>query len=233
MARDYKDTVRKLLAKAQGASTPEESAAFTAKATELMFTHQIEHADIADTDTADTLGVWNLRVTGYARPKATLITVIAQAFDCEAIIVQKHGGGSSTIAVFGWEAELETVKVLYASLEMQAESQVTRAALNNWHENGRTFKTSFLYGFANQVGKRLQAQRKKVRDEQATTGTTIALYDRARAVTRYAHQNVGGTVRTSRASASSHGAFGAGQAAGARADLGGASLGGQRKAIGR
>ncbi len=232
MARDYIDTVRKLLAKAQGASTPEESEAFTAKATELMFTHQIDEATLGQgCVTTDALGLWTATVSGYARPKVVLLSRIAEAFDCQAI--RTSTGATQTVAVFGWEADLETVKVLYASLEMQAERQATRSAFRNPWDNARTHKTSFLYGFASEVSDRLKAQRTKVRTEHASTGTALALFDRAEAAKRYAKDNLGGRQVTQRTRVNAGSGYYAGRDAGARADLGGSSLGGARKAVAR
>lgn len=233
MAHDITDKVRKLLAKAERASTPAEAEAFTAKATDLMFRHQIDQATLAEgQEVPDTIGRWTVTVTGYAKQKATLLNIIGQAFDCKVIRLDS-GSGSNTLEVFGWESDLETVKVLYASLELQSMMQAEAGARSHW-EHARSFKTSFLYGFAVEVGKRLTAQRKRTREDVVmSSSTALALVDRSKAVENQFSTAYPRLRRSAPSVTSSNSGLHAGRSAGQRADLGGPRLAGARTALAR
>lgn len=234
MAHDITDKVRKLLAKAERASTSEEAEAFTAKAADLIYKHQIDEADLLakGEQTTDRLGNTTVTLRGYAKQQAILLNQVASGFAVKAVRTST-GAAENRMVLIGWESDLEAVQALYASLWLQAQREASREHKRHSWENGRTFRTSFYLGFSVEVGKRLAAQKYRTSNErEKTPGTEIALFNREQAVsTEFRRQY----PRTGSASASytSKTAFGSGSAAGQRADIGGTRLGGGRAAVTR
>jgi hypothetical protein len=102
--------------------------------------------------------------------------------------------------------------------------------------HGRSFTQSFLIGYARVVGSRLYKQRQRtVADvDESSPGAALAVVDRDKAVDKFAHDRWEyGGARGRSASSSSNSGYYSGRAAGERANLGGSSVGGGRKAIGR
>lgn len=227
------DIVRKLLSKAEGASTPEEAEAFTEKATELMIRYAIDEAQLAAKgESGDELGVREFVLQGYAKQKATLLTAITLPLGCKA--VRFTGRGADTVKVFGWESDLAMIETLYASLEIQAMSQAKAAHANAPHIHGRRFTTSFLTGFCGEVFRRLTEQRTKVGNEAEASapGTELALVDRSQAVERQVAEQFPKLSKSRASRVTSASAYGSGVDAGRRADLGtGNRLAGARPAL--
>lgn len=222
---DITSKIRKLLAKAENAGTPEEAQIYNDKATELMLKHQIEEAELGDPEGTQKIEVFSVVVTGYAKQKAALMVGIAQAFSCQVVRTYGLGGGANRLTVYGWASDLESVKTLYASLEVQAERQAATAFANHKHlydwaaENGRSFKTSFYHGFAQQVYTRLLQQRRAAQ-QGVSTGTALALVDRSKAVKQHMAQENPNLKKASPSRTTSRDGFRSGRVAGDQADLG-------------
>jgi hypothetical protein len=155
--------VRGLLAKAESTTFPEEAEALTAKAQELMARYAIDAAWVAaERGRAPEVGGRRVGVDDpYAGAKAMLLEAIASANRCRSVWSKSFGYAT----VFGDEADLEGVELLYTSLLVQAARAMlapppgraggrsaTAAA-----EAGRTrsFRQSFLVSFAVRIGDRL------------------------------------------------------------------------------
>lgn len=113
--------VRKLLAKAEDpACTPEESATFTAKATELIARYGVDRALLAARDPAtDPVGDRVVEVVApYARDKAGLLAAVAAPLRCRCVR-RRHGSGFA-MHLFGFASDLERVDLLFTSLLVQA-----------------------------------------------------------------------------------------------------------------
>jgi len=229
------DTVRKLLAKAERAGTPEEAEIFRAKAMQLIQRYAIDEALLtADHQTGDKIGARRFVVRGWAKPKVQLLAWTADALGCQVI---QHTGqstyGTAVCTAYGWEADLGLLEVLFASLEIQAMREMEIARKARAGGNGQAFTRSFLTGFAHTASQRLKQQRQAAVDERPGTGAELVLVDRSKAVDAHFRQE-NPRVRTARASSvSAAGAFFAGQAAGRRADLGQGGLGNRRSEIAR
>lgn len=225
--------IKALLAKAESTEYADEAVALRAKAFELMQRYAIDHAMLASTDQADdSIGMRRLVIREWVKPKSALLAGIAKAFGCKVLrLADESTYGTMVTVVYGWESDLQMVEVLFASLEIQAMREMTRARVIRRGGNGQAFTRSFLIGFAIEVADRLEAQRKRSTADTPGTGTELVLVDRSKAVEQHvAAQN--GRLRKGRGSTTSHASgFYAGQAAGQRADLGQEGLGGQRMAI--
>lgn len=155
--------VRLMLAKAESTTFEEEADAFTAAAQKLMSRHSIDRAMVEEAEPAEHR---HRRVGGpvvtrvgvdrpYDRPKFTLLSAIAEANRCRALWNQQIGRGT----VVGFEVDLRAVELLYASLLVQATAAMQAEGPRRTARGGsrtRSFRSSFLTGFALRIGERLQ-----------------------------------------------------------------------------
>lgn len=215
--------IRGLLAKAENAGTPEEAEAFSAKAEELIAKYAIDLATIKATGGQTREKPVQMRVKcekNYKMPKATLLHGIAKAFDVAMIIVD-----NKVQVLVGFPSDLAAVDLLFTSLLLQSANAMR-------HESEATglrgtdlwrWRQSFLYGFAATVRERLAATRKRT-TEQAGTGTDLVLRDR-RAMVHDEFKRMFPRTRSTRSRIHDYAGMTAGNAAGRRASLGGASVG--------
>lgn len=164
--------IRALLAKAEATTYPEEAEALTAKAQELSARHSIDEALLhAGAPAPDAPGALRIGVEPpYEQAKATLLHAVADANHCKAVW---HEAFCFTTVV-GFEADLEAVELLHASLLVQAETAMTQAEKAQ-RKAGRgrtkTFRQSFLAAYAHRVGDRLtraaEAQRAETENPES------------------------------------------------------------------
>jgi len=226
MGADKLDTVRKLLAKADGAATPEEAQTYTAKAVELMARHGIDSALLAAADPGrDEIGAHRLEMDGpYSAGKARLVVWTASALRCRGVLHEAGGGRIAAVTVFGFASDRERVEMLYTSLLMQATAQLTRQRPRRAGESVAAYRRSWLHGFAVEVHRRLVAAETRaastsVRPAPAGTSVALVLADRTSQVDRAYVEAFPGLGQARRSTLSGSG-FAAGAAAGERADLG-------------
>lgn len=170
------DKIRKLLALAERAGTEAEAASASEAAERLIAKYAVDIALLQDArgDKGKPLSKRVPLDGSYEKPRALLLQVIAEAYGCRSIW---HGTGYSTVV--GFESDIETVELLFASLTLQA----TNAALREGHgqQRVRAFRNAFLLSFANRVGQRLREIRKQT-VEEAGSGAEIVLRDRSKDV---------------------------------------------------
>ena len=180
------ERVRALLAKAESTTFEAEAQAFTAKAHELMTRHSLEHA-LVSSGPADHDRPQARRFCiddPYADAKAFLLTVIAGASRCRAVQL----GGLSMVTVVGFGSDLAAVDVLFTSLLVQAQTslgELARSSGAGARERSRGFRSSFLRGFAQRIGDRLDAAgAATVADLDRSSGGALVpvLADRSEAV---------------------------------------------------
>jgi hypothetical protein len=217
------DTVRKLLAKAEKAGTPEEAETYAAKAEELMARYSIDAALLASRSERDeSMGSRSIRLEGYPIPKAMILNAIAKNLSCRVVLSSFRGmPGTKVATIYGHASDLEAFDILATSLLLQATTAATA-----WHKrpgaagiNGRTFRHNFLIGFATRVNERMAA----AKEEAAVAtddyiGTALVLVDRSAQVDRYVageHPKLG----TSKTQVTHSRSYLAGDAAGQQADL--------------
>lgn len=149
--------VRGLLAKAESTEFDEEAEALTAKAQELIARHAIADALLHTPDDLGEPSVRRLPVDApYEDAKATLVVQIATANRCRAVQSPDLGW----ITVFGYDRDLDAVELLAASLLAQATGAMARHGSRRdayGRSTTRSFRRSFLFGFALRVGERLRA----------------------------------------------------------------------------
>lgn len=226
---DLLERVRKLLAKAENEGcTPKEAEALTAKAAELMAKHGIDRALLAATK-PETDRRTNKKVdipNPWARVHAALILGLAKPLRCDGLRFTGVRGGER-VHLFGFESDLERLDVLYTSLLLQMANGLRQVQVPSWYDKGmvRAERRSWLLGFIGAVIERVKEAERKVQEEETTTSTSTALVlaDRAQLV-EHDFRQAYPKIRNTRLSYSGN-SYGAGRAAGQRANIGGTGLG--------
>jgi hypothetical protein len=248
------ERVRRLLAKAEGATTEEERDAYNTKAAELIARYGIEEALLeAQQSTRPTPGDRVVCLDApYARDKGSLLAAIATPLGVRAVMVKGapvggRGGvpyapGALSMHLFGMNSDLERVDLLYTSLLVQAAHGLAVARPRNAFESVAAYRRSWMIGFAYSIQQRLVAAEAAARStaeagirdsSSAAAGPSVSLVlaDRA-ALVDDALAQAYPRLRNAptRMLSGSGGAEGA--AAGKRADLGGKRVAaGRRRAL--
>jgi hypothetical protein len=242
MGADKLATVRKLLAKAEGAATDAEAESYTAKAVELMARHGIDAALLAAAHPGhDEIGPLRIHLRDpYSAGKARLLGWTSAALGCRWVMHPARGGRVAAVTVFGHAADRERVELLYTSLQLQATSQLVRLRPPLPGESVPAYRRSWLYGFAAEVHRRLVAAEVAAAEQaaEAAAGTTpaepvqsVALVlacRRQRVESAFAAAFPG--LATARRTVLTGSGYAAGALAGERAELGHvAGVGGERR----
>jgi len=149
--------IRALLAKAESTTFPAEAETFTAGAQALMARHSIDHAMLATHDAGSSDAPIGRRIgieNPYEVPKAMLLGAVAEANRCRT--VWSRGLGFST--AIGFPADLDAVELLFTSLLVQATTAMMQAGSRTdgyGRSRTRSFRQSFLMGYASRIGHRL------------------------------------------------------------------------------
>ena len=142
MGIDKLDTVRKLLAKADGAATPAEAEVYTAKAVELMARHGIDEALLAAAaPRRDEVATCRIPVADpYSAGKARLLAWTASALRCRAVLHEAGGragrGGHRARFRFRPGAGRAVVHVVAAAGELPAGVSSWRGRANRSPRTG-------------------------------------------------------------------------------------------------
>lgn len=227
--------VQGLLAKAEDeGATEEEADALTAKAAELMAKYSIDAALLsAKADVREIPCDKKIKFEGsYCRQHVFLYYAILRAFGGEGLLTvsptrgRNHNIDYYVLHVYGFEANLFAVDVLYTSLYQQG---VTRSKRVPYYEHAKTWRVSFWTGFTSVVSKRLEDANATVKDA-GEPGTALVLRDRT-AVVKAKMGADHPRMRSSRAQTSVNSANGynAGEAAGHKANLHNQSNVGQQR----
>jgi hypothetical protein len=171
--------VRALLAKAESSEFPAEAETYTAKAQELVSRHSIDEALLAARDGGPEVVPFARRIGvdhPYEAEQAALLHAVAAANRCQTVWSSELGFST----VFGFDADIDVVELLYASLSVQANramaqteppgGKATRARL-------RTFRRWFLVAFTVRVGERVARSGEAARTD-ADPGTLLPVLAR-------------------------------------------------------
>jgi hypothetical protein len=237
------DRVRAMLAKAESSQFAEEAAAFTAKAQELMATYAIDRALLDAKDgTGQVISRRIIVAKPYSKNKARLLGAVARANRCRVIVgitedavdlLDTIDRNDSICTVFGHETDLDIVELLFTSLLLQATNVMLAhgSTHDGWSNTTRSFRHSFLIGFADVVAGRLQeTQDFAVAESENSADLLPVLVSRAEKVDD-AVEEAFPQLGTMRVSYSNTGGLVAGASAGHRADVGLPSVGGNRGSL--
>jgi hypothetical protein len=157
------EKVAKLLAKAERAGTPEEAETFFAKAQELMSKWAIDEASVRAAQGGYTRGdVIERRIklnTTYAKVDASLMATVAKHNDCRVLIGSYSPGYGIHAYLYGFEADVARVEMIWTSLLIQVARQQKSADDLTWERDKRKVRQSFRYGFCNGIDSKLKAAR--------------------------------------------------------------------------
>jgi hypothetical protein len=220
--------VRKLLAMAEAEGlTDAARETYNAKAAELIAQYGIDRALVEEagpTRAAAADLVLEIHPP-YARDKITLLASIVAPLGCRLVHrTERRGDGTGHAAhLFGMDADLTRVQLLYTSLLVQQAHGLAVAAPPAW-EDARAFRRSWMAGFAVAVQQRLTAAERAAQaaaEPAANTGTSVALVlaDRSARVDEHLAR-VYPRLRPARGRQLSGSGGRAGYHAGQRADLG-------------
>jgi hypothetical protein len=147
------DRVRALLAKAESTDFPAEAEAYSAKAQELIARHSIEEA-LTTRDRAEVVPF--ARRIGVDHPyeseKAGLLDAVAGVNRCHTVWSPELGFST----VFGFDADIDAVELLYTSLLVQANRAMVRDEPGKGKARIKAFRRSFLIAYAGRIGERLE-----------------------------------------------------------------------------
>jgi hypothetical protein len=225
--------VRALLAKAEAAATDAERLAYTAKANEWMERHSIDAALLdAQQGTGDSPIRKRFTITNpRALAKAGLLMSIADNVRCRALRGNLRNGAVG-VSVYGHPTDIERVEILYTSLLLQMANGLETAEVPQWVDT-RSFRRSWLAGFAHQVGCRLAEIAQAVEQDTAPVNgqsTALVLRDRSKAVDDLVKANVKKITKPKTAPVDPDG-YWAGADAADQADLGQKRMGPRRVAL--
>lgn len=158
--------IRGLLAKAESTEFPDEAEALTAKAQELMTRHAVGAALLdagSPSPGGGAVGTRRVHVQDpYVRAKMQLLAAVAEANDVRLIWYQSLGIAN----LIGAASDADAVELLFTSLLLQvaqalaaAEQPLGQAAAS------RSFRRSFLLGYAHRIGERLRTARERATAE--------------------------------------------------------------------
>lgn len=173
-------TIRALLAKAEATEFPDEAEAFFNKASELISRWAIDEAMLwADADESGREQPDELQLllhAPYLPQKAVLVGAVATAHGCRAVrIVSPPGTGKEIISIVGFPTELRWVDTLVTSLMVQLTSaMLSRCPAGLTPSASASWRRSFIVGFAEEVGTRLESDRAAAaaeRDAAAAPGS--------------------------------------------------------------
>jgi hypothetical protein len=210
------ERVRKLLAKAEGTDNEHERATFMAAASALMAKYGIESLG----PSAERWAPGDRIVTlpkPWAREKARLVSLVAQAVRCRPLLIG-HGDGGQRVHVFGFADDLERADVLATSLLLQMATGLARVRPPADAPAVRAYRRSWLLGFTDEVYRLLREAEATARAEAPGASTELVLADRQAEVERAVAAHYP-RIRLSVPTTSGTG-YHDGVAAGRRADLG-------------
>lgn len=234
-----KNKIAGLLAKAERTDNEHERDAFNAKAEALMLKYGIEQAELqaAGKIKPDEIIEVRLEFVGiYAIIMPAFAWRISNALGGINVLKSKSYDGKTYYAyIIGHKSDVESMQILLASLQLQAQSAMKRwwktSELRSILSNMDAYKArrQFIASFAIGAADRIRSER---RTEEATvsTGAALVLVSRQEKVDKWMHEQH--NVVKSRGGADGS-AFGgaAGRAAGRQANVGTTGVSGGRKAL--
>lgn len=235
------ERIQALLKKAE-TTTPEEAELLTAKAEQLMLKYGIDRALLNSRSTGEKerIEVLKIPLKGiYAKSYMSMMYSIALAYGNVRSFYTERKQSDITLTIVGFESDVAQLKVLLASLQLQAV-----VALNTWVKSIDTstytamekFKArrTFIKGFGDGAASRIRkARTSAVQEAESTTpGAELVLRDRATAVDDFMNANYTlGKSRGRREKSGGYAASSAGYKAGQNANTGERSVNAGRRAI--
>jgi hypothetical protein len=181
------DTIRALLAKAEGTTNDQERDAYTAKAAELIAKYGVDEAMLNgsknDNGQVKDVVIWVVRPFGGQMQQ--LLGGIAREMGAQVRSVKQHTGSEQVgqlkwqhgLRVFAFQSDLKRIEMLYTSLRNQALAGASRIkGEHKFGQDQKAHRESYLEGFvcavlgrivrAEQAAKQAAEAEREMRDEQ-------------------------------------------------------------------
>lgn len=222
------ETIRNLIAQAESTTFEEEASSFMAKAQQLMSKHSIEMAMIGDANRDRGLPTSREIIVKkpYASQAWTLLSHIAKANRCVTV-----GSGDARsevkVTIVGFEEDIDNTEMLFTSLRLQSSFAMAIAPVPSG-TSAKSFRSSFLLGYASRVGSRLEEARKLSEEEEELKyqGASVSLVLRNRKSEVDDKLNeMFPRLRSRSTSIGSNEGYGSGHSAAGSADIGNKSFG--------
>lgn len=243
---DYADKIAKLLAKADS-TTAEEAESLIAKAQELMTKYAIDQALIDAArglqDRREEIIETIVEYPGtYRHATFRLCSTIAKVNNCRTLVDDDTRGRVTQLYIIGFESDVERVRILDASLQIQMAS-----ALNAWAPEATQYldrnqkfaaRRQFMFSFTQGVLEKLRAAttagESEAKKEHGEQSVALVLRSRKDSVDGWVDEQYGKSLRKVKHNykAGAASAHDAGVKAGRTADVGQPRVGGNRKEIG-
>jgi hypothetical protein len=228
--------IRKMLNLAENAGTKAEADAFNVKAARLISKYGLDALLLANTEPKQPRAVANrwITVSGpYVDDRGRLLSSVVRALGARCVYLDAPG--CRRYHVFGTEPDLVRIELLFTSLLVQMQRDLTQALAEQ--PRGGTSKTifsrDFMAGYRSIIYRRLEGAEDNARAEAETergetpgsegTSVALALYNRDAAVERAVKEVYPKTKTVRRKPRAGLGVL-AGMEAGKRANLGGTGL---------
>jgi hypothetical protein len=216
---DWRSKIEALLAKAESTGSVEEAEALREKAAFLSIKYGIEDAT-ARYKTKQFAGAKHMEFkmfAPYAIRKCDLVVVVSHFLGCMPVRDAKLNSGA--VWVFGFEEDLERVKVLYHNLLAQMHIELASTVVPIG-QHGKSYRNSWMIGFVQGVRVRMTRAYRQAREE-SNPGTDLILQKSKEEVELAMHAKFP-NIRAANASgpATSDDGYLAGKAVGERADIG-------------
>lgn len=248
--QSYAEKIAKLLRLAENTANEEEADAFNAKAQALMVKYAVSEQLLAKANgwqVQDTIEQSHIAYTGiFHMALFDIGRAVAINNDCKHLISRITGKSETHLLLVGFTRDIERVKLLDTSLQMQAS-----AAMRRWYKQQDVvwmtpmqkakIRREFLFGFANGVSFKLKRAREAgineaVQDESDRSGvaakdvaasTALVLRTKDEQVQDWVDSYYGKSLRSVKRNYSSGGyaAHSAGRTAGQNANTGQTGLG--------
>lgn len=198
--------VRTLLAQAERASRQKgadrddfanEAAALSAKAAGLMLKYSISDAMIGaiHVDTTELVARKIPVLAPYTKEKATLLAVVARAFNVATMSYIDARGWrfDAEVELMGYPNDIDKVEFLFTSLLLQGAEGLQTLTPSNKREHTASFRSFWFVAFTDVVNARLHEARVAATDEHDDAnpdgpGSAMVLADRMSVVQRWADQ---------------------------------------------
>lgn len=186
-------TIKALLAKAEASEFDGEAETLREKAFELLAKYGLEEA-LAASEAPVVVEPVKEFVTlegNYHNRRVMLLDGIAKAMRCEAIMLTtrlKKGqkNKSTLLLIYGMPSDVERVKLMWGSLELQLASELNRSLVHKpVGVHGRTWSVNFINAYAYKVVQRVRAIENQAEAEEVQFGdsrTALVLVDNKKKV---------------------------------------------------
>ena len=174
------ETIRSLLAKAEASEFPEEAQSFFEKASELIAKFSIDEAMLwsqLDQSAREVpTSIQHVVYAPYIPQKAVLVSGVAAAHGCRSVRLSGgRGAKTEIISITGFPSDLNWVDTVVTSLFVQLTSaMLAESPRGLTASESASWRRSFIIGFAEEVSRRLVADRDAVSNDSTGDNTTAS-----------------------------------------------------------